>query len=77
MGEMKRVCKKGGTLMVVDVAVPPEKRDAYDHLEKLRDPSHTSACTLQEMLDMAKELNLTDIKTQWYNLEMELEKQPP
>jgi ubiquinone/menaquinone biosynthesis C-methylase UbiE len=75
LAEMKRVCKKGGTLMVVDVAIPPEKRDAYDHLEKLRDPSHTSAYTLHEMLDMAKELNLTDIKTQWYNLEMELEKQ--
>ena len=75
LGEMNRVCKKGGTLMVVDVAVPSEKRDAYDHLEKLRDPSHTRAYTLQEILDMAKELNLTDIKTEWYNLEMELEKQ--
>lgn len=61
--------------MVVDVAVLTEKRDAYDYLEKLRDPSHTSAYTLQEMFDMAKELNLTDIKTQWYNLEMELEDQ--
>lgn len=47
----------------------------YDHLEKLRDPSHISTCTLQEMLDMAEELNLTDIKTKRYNLEMELENQ--
>jgi ubiquinone/menaquinone biosynthesis C-methylase UbiE len=73
--EMNRVCKKGGTLMVVDVALPPEKRDAYDNLEKLRDPSHTRAFTLHEMLDMAMKLNLTDIKTEWYKLEMELEKQ--
>lgn len=75
LSEMKRVCKKGGTLMIVDVAVPPEKRDAYNHLEKLRDPSHTSAYTLQEMFDMAKELKLTDIKTEWYKVEMELEDQ--
>jgi len=75
LGEMNRVCKKGGTLMVVDVALPPEKREAYDNLEKLRDPSHTSAVTLQEMLDMAMKLNLNDIKTEWYKLEMELEKQ--
>ncbi len=75
LGEMNRVCKKGGTLMVVDVVLPPEKRDAYDHLEKLRDPSHTSAFTLQEILNMANQLNIADIKTEWYKLEMELEKQ--
>ncbi len=73
--EMKRVCKKGGKIMVVDVAIPPEKRNAYDHLEKLRDPSHTHACTLEELLDIADKLELTNIKTQWYKLEAELEKQ--
>lgn len=73
--EMKRVCKKGGTIMVVDVAITPEKRVAYDYLEKLRDPSHTQACTIEEMLDIANKLELTHIKTQWYNLEAELEKQ--
>ena len=73
--EMKRVCKKDGTIMVVDVAIPPEKRHAYDHLEKLRDPSHTHACTLEEMLNIANKLGLTQIKTQWYKLEAELEKQ--
>jgi ubiquinone/menaquinone biosynthesis C-methylase UbiE len=73
--EMKRVCKKDGKIMVVDVAIPPEKRDTYDHLEKLRDPSHTSACTLEELLKIADKLKLTNIKTKWYNLEAELEKQ--
>jgi len=34
--EMTRVCKKCGTIMVVDVAIPAEKRDAFNHVEKLR-----------------------------------------
>lgn len=73
--EMYRVCKKDGVLMVVDVAIPSEKRGAYDHLEKLRDPSHTSACTPEELLDMAERLKLARVTTHWYGLEMELERQ--
>ncbi len=73
--EMKRVCQTGGTIMVVDVALPPEKRDAYDRVEKLRDPSHTSALTPDELLQLAKNLELQDIKTEWYKVEMELEAQ--
>lgn len=73
--EMHRVCKKGGVLVVVDVAIPSEKRGAYDHLEKLRDPSHTSACTPEELLGMAERLKLAHATTHWYRLEMELERQ--
>jgi len=61
--------------MVVDVALPPEKRDAYNHVEKLRDPSHTSALTPDELLGMASILKLKDIRTQWYKVDMELEAQ--
>jgi ubiquinone/menaquinone biosynthesis C-methylase UbiE len=75
MAEMKRVCRTGGTIMVVDVALPPAKRDAYDRLEKLRDPSHTSALTPEELLQLAGSLELRDIRTQWYKVEMELEAQ--
>jgi len=73
--EMHRVCKQDGVLMVVDVAIPPQKRGAYDHLEKLRDPSHTSACTPEELLGMAERLKLARVTTHWYRLEMELERQ--
>lgn len=75
LAEMRRVCKTGGTIMVVDVALPLEKRDAYDHVEKLRDPSHTSALTPDELLKLANSLKLKDIRTQWYKVEMELEAQ--
>lgn len=73
--EMHRVCKNGGVLMVVDVVIPPEKRAAYDHLEKLRDPSHTGACTPEELLGMAERLKLDHVATHWYRLDMELERQ--
>ncbi len=73
--EMHRVCKQDGVLMVVDVAISPQKRGAYDHLEKLRDSSHTSACTPEELLGMAERLKLARVTTHWYRLEMELERQ--
>lgn len=75
LAEMWRVCRTGGTIMVVDVALPPEKRDAYNRVEKLRDPSHTSALTPEELLEHAGSLKLKDIKMQWYKVEMELEAQ--
>ncbi len=61
--------------MVVDAAPAPEKREAYDRVEKLRDPSHTSALTPAEFLRMAGELNLREVRSRSYRMEMELEEQ--
>jgi ubiquinone/menaquinone biosynthesis C-methylase UbiE len=43
--EMARVCKRGGTVALVDNVVPPDKvtAGAINHFEKLRDPSHNWA----------------------------------
>ena len=46
--EMVRVCRPGGTIMLIDVAPRAEVREAYDDLEKMRDPSHTRALTEPE-----------------------------
>jgi ubiquinone/menaquinone biosynthesis C-methylase UbiE len=73
--EMVRVCASAGTIMVVDVVLPPEKVAAYNRVEKLRDHSHTSALTLAQFLDMAGQCGLTEISTHFYRLEMELEAQ--
>ena len=73
--EMVRVCRKGGTVMVVDVALPPEKAAAYDRFETLRDPSHARALTLTEFPEMARQVGLTEIRTDFYRLEMESERQ--
>jgi ubiquinone/menaquinone biosynthesis C-methylase UbiE len=73
LAEMIRVCKPCGTVMVVDVVVPAEKREAYNRVERLRDPSHTHALTEAELLGMGGDLGLKDVRTQRYELEMELE----
>lgn len=75
LAEMVRVCAPGGTVMVVDVVLPPEKVDAYNHMEKLRDSSHTRALTLDQFLAMARGCGLQNITTKFYRLEMELEAQ--
>ena len=73
--EMVRVCAPGGRVMVVDVVLPPEKLAAYNWMEKLRDPSHTSALTLAQFLDLARDCGLKALSTHFYDLEMELEAQ--
>src|SRR5215468_12022546 len=38
--EMQRVCKPGGRVVVADMSPAPEKADALNAEERLRDPSH-------------------------------------
>jgi len=75
LAEMVRVCRRGGRVMVADVVLPPEKAEAYNHMEKLRDPSHTLALTYPEMAEMVGASGLTNIRSGHYKVEMELEKQ--
>jgi ubiquinone/menaquinone biosynthesis C-methylase UbiE len=73
MREMVRVCRPGGTVMVVDVALPPAKEAAYNRFEKLRDPSHVRALTEAEFTGLATEAGLRDVRTGFYRLATELE----
>jgi ubiquinone/menaquinone biosynthesis C-methylase UbiE len=73
--EMIRVCTSGGRVAVVDVALPPDKVDAYNRMEKLRDPSHTRALTFCEFAAMAREMGLQEVRTGYHQVEMELESQ--
>jgi ubiquinone/menaquinone biosynthesis C-methylase UbiE len=75
LAEMVRVCRMGGRVMVADVVLPPEKAEAYDRMERLRDPSHTRALTYPEMAEMVGASGLINIRTGHYKVEMELEKQ--
>ena len=49
--EMVRVCMPGGRIVVVDTmaSADPAKAAAFNHLEKLRDPSHVRALPLAEL----------------------------
>ncbi|HEY0469087.1 MAG TPA: class I SAM-dependent methyltransferase, partial [Polyangiaceae bacterium] len=47
--EMARVCRPGGTITVCDATPAREKRDAYNRMETLRDPSHSAALCPEQL----------------------------
>ncbi len=71
--EMVRVCTRGGRVLVADLTMPPEKRDFFDVAEKLRDPSHTRTLTPAEFQQMAVELGLQEVRTEFIKSERNLE----
>jgi ubiquinone/menaquinone biosynthesis C-methylase UbiE len=73
MRELVRVCKPGGLVLVSDVVPDADKRAAYDALETLRDPSHTSAWTLDELVALFDGLRETRVER--YTLPTALETQ--
>jgi len=74
LAEMVRVCVPGGKVMVVDVfTVSPEQADAYNRMEKLRDPSHVRALHLSELEDLFREAGLGNVTTGFYKHAFELE----
>ena len=75
LNEMKRVCIPGGRLVIVDVTPQADKIDAYNYVEKLRDPSHIRALSFGELQYMIKEkAGLVNQKVGFYKLDVELEK---
>ncbi len=75
LSEMIRVCRPGGRVLVADVALPPEKVEAYDHLERLRDPSHNHALSLTEFEKIFRDSGLSNVQIGSYEVKLELEQQ--
>jgi ubiquinone/menaquinone biosynthesis C-methylase UbiE len=73
LAEMKRVCEPGGRVMVMDAAPESGKADAYNRMEKLRDPSHVRAMPAEELLRMAREAGLVAAARAFLKVEFELE----
>jgi ubiquinone/menaquinone biosynthesis C-methylase UbiE len=71
--EMARVCRGDGKILVVDVTPAGAMQDAFNQMEKLRDPSHFKALTLSELLDLHASAGLRLLRSEACKLEMEVE----
>lgn len=74
LNEMKRVCLPSGRVVVVDVTPQADKINAYNYVERLRDPSHVRALTFEELHKMIDKAGLFTKKAGFYKLDVELEK---
>jgi ubiquinone/menaquinone biosynthesis C-methylase UbiE len=73
LAEMVRVCSHGGRVVVVDVFTSgPGQDEAYNRMEKLRDPSHVRALALEELTGLVTQAGLREVRTQLYKHEVEL-----
>jgi ubiquinone/menaquinone biosynthesis C-methylase UbiE len=73
LGEMKRVCRPGGRIVVIDATPAPQKQQAYDAMERLRDPSHASALTLEQLRGIGHDVGLSELLVDGYRLEARLD----
>jgi ubiquinone/menaquinone biosynthesis C-methylase UbiE len=70
--EMRRVCAPGGRVLVIDSAPSAEKADAFNAMEKLRDPSHTRALSPEELAALYAEAGLPDPHIRHFRLDLDL-----
>jgi ubiquinone/menaquinone biosynthesis C-methylase UbiE len=69
LAEMKRVCRPDGRVVVIDATPSPDTQLAYDRMEILRDPSHTSALTLEQLRALGRAEGLRELLIDGYRLE--------
>ena len=71
LSEMVRVTRAGGRLVALDAVPLARHRTAYDQFEQRRDPSHTTALTLEEWMAMGEALGLGPATVERFSLRME------
>ena len=75
LGEMRRVCRPGGRVVVCDLlgSEDPRKAEAFHELEMIRDPSHVRSLRLEEIQSDFRAHDLTPELAAMYRLEFEVE----
>jgi ubiquinone/menaquinone biosynthesis C-methylase UbiE len=64
--EMARVCAQDGRIAINDLSPQFEKADAFNRVEKLRDPSHMQALPPAELRALGAAIGLVEITTSSY-----------
>ena len=73
LDEMRRVCAPGGVVLVADSAPSADKADAFNRMERVRDPSHVRALPLEELRALFETVGLPEPRVTTYRLESELD----
>src|SRR5262249_46440621 len=73
LAELFRVVRRGGKIVVMDAVPAAAKRDRFDAFEKLRDPSHARALTMEELVELGERHTLMPAKVRRLRLRIELE----
>jgi SAM-dependent methyltransferase len=73
--EMRRVCRTGGKVAVIDIVAPPDPSHAaaLHETERLRDPSHVRFLAQPELVALFQAAALPTPKLHGYRLALELE----
>ncbi|MGD8478346.1 MAG: methyltransferase domain-containing protein [Burkholderiales bacterium] len=70
LAEMARVCAPGGKVVVIDAAPPAGKADAFNEVERMRDPSHTEALPAKDISRMMLAQGLQIERSYYYAYEV-------
>jgi ubiquinone/menaquinone biosynthesis C-methylase UbiE len=71
--EMRRVCKRGGRIVIADGCPDAAKAEALDQLERLRDPSHVRLLNEGEIVGLFEGAGLPKPRIQRYRMEGRLQ----
>lgn len=71
--EMIRVCAAHGRILVIDLTPDCAKADAFDDMERLRDPSHVRAWPAAELRKLGAAAGLEELAFHQYGTEMPIE----
>jgi ubiquinone/menaquinone biosynthesis C-methylase UbiE len=71
--EMRRVCRAEGRIVVADSAPAGGRADAFNAMEKMRDPSHTQALPVEEMTALFRAAGLPEPQVERTRLALSLD----